>query len=116
MWILLRLSWLHENLNELLSRVTVLEVLKLWADPNVIVISPVAGSYVAPVGVNWLPPVTLTALASAPSKKCVLYGILAVTTAPYPPPPALPTPTVIVSVLTEDIARVAALAGSDVRG
>ena len=56
-WSVEKLSWAHLNTNESVARPTVLLVVKPW-DAFVITKSPVAGSYVAPVGVKGDPPVT----------------------------------------------------------
>ena len=60
-------------------------VLKPW-DAFVITKLPVAGSYVAPVGVILLPPVTITAPVVALTNTCVLDTTSAVILAPDPFP------------------------------
>ena len=79
---------------------------KPW-DAFVITKFPVAGSYVAPVGVSGEPPVTETALVAALTNTWVLDTTSAVITAPVPAPPPGPTLTVIVFASKTVIGRFA---------
>ena len=80
-----KLSCAHLNTNEFVASPTVLLVVKPW-DDFVITKFPVAGSYVAFVGVRGEPPVTVTALVAALTNTWVLEVTAAETIAPEPDP------------------------------